>query len=394
METMNKNYVEPIENFQTGLQTKKERSSNFELFRIILMLMIVAHHYVVNSGFTSLFDFENITGNMVFLQFFGFAGKTGINCFVLITGYFMVKSEFKFIKLVKLYLEAKFYVFTIYIIFLVTGYAAFSTIGLIKIVFSVIYGIGSSFVSAYIFLYMLIPFLNILIKNMGKILHLSILAILVFMFTIISTFFHHDTWNYLGWLITVYMIGAYIGMYPNKLFEEKKLYIVSSVVSVICMWSSILVVDFIGSKFGFTNYYYMMSDSHKLLALVCAVSLFLYFKNIRIKKSMFINRVASSTLGVLLIHANSDTMRQFLWKDLLNNTAFYESNFLVIHAICSVIGVYIVCVLIDQLRIKLIEKPLFDYIDRNNDRYVAFYRTIQEKFLKKFIVHGVFKPFG
>lgn len=30
--------------------TKPKRSSNIELFRIITMLIIVAHHYVVNSG--------------------------------------------------------------------------------------------------------------------------------------------------------------------------------------------------------------------------------------------------------------------------------------------------------------------------------------------------------
>ena len=30
-----------------------ERDSNFELFRIVLMLLIVAHHYVVNSGINS-----------------------------------------------------------------------------------------------------------------------------------------------------------------------------------------------------------------------------------------------------------------------------------------------------------------------------------------------------
>lgn len=28
----------------------KERNSNLELYRIIVMLLIVAHHYVVNSG--------------------------------------------------------------------------------------------------------------------------------------------------------------------------------------------------------------------------------------------------------------------------------------------------------------------------------------------------------
>ncbi len=33
----------------------KMRNSNLELFRIFLMLMIIAHHYVVNSGFTANF---------------------------------------------------------------------------------------------------------------------------------------------------------------------------------------------------------------------------------------------------------------------------------------------------------------------------------------------------
>ena len=50
-----------------------ERDSNFELFRIVLMLLIVAHHYVVNSGISQLYDFNHITGNMIFLQLFGFA---------------------------------------------------------------------------------------------------------------------------------------------------------------------------------------------------------------------------------------------------------------------------------------------------------------------------------
>ena len=75
-----------------------ERDSNFELFRIVLMLLIVAHHYVVNSGISQLYDFNHITVNMIFHQLFGFAGKIGINCFVFITGYFMIKSQFKFRK--------------------------------------------------------------------------------------------------------------------------------------------------------------------------------------------------------------------------------------------------------------------------------------------------------
>ena len=32
---------------------KKHRDSNLELFRILTMLLIIAHHYVVNSGLTN-----------------------------------------------------------------------------------------------------------------------------------------------------------------------------------------------------------------------------------------------------------------------------------------------------------------------------------------------------
>lgn len=31
-------------------RTKPMRNSNIELYRIVLMLIIIAHHYVVNSG--------------------------------------------------------------------------------------------------------------------------------------------------------------------------------------------------------------------------------------------------------------------------------------------------------------------------------------------------------
>ena len=105
------------------------------------MLLIIAHHYVVNSGISELYDFNNITGNMIFLQLFGFAGKIGINCFVFITGYFMIKSQFKFQKLLKLYLEIKFYKLVIYVLFLMTGYEVFSVSGCLKTVFNIAYGV-------------------------------------------------------------------------------------------------------------------------------------------------------------------------------------------------------------------------------------------------------------
>ena len=45
-----------------------KRESNLELLRILMILSIIGHHFVVNSGLPQLFSFDNITFNMVFLQ--------------------------------------------------------------------------------------------------------------------------------------------------------------------------------------------------------------------------------------------------------------------------------------------------------------------------------------
>lgn len=341
----------------------EERNSNFELFRIFLMLFIIAHHYVVNSGLTKLYDFSDITPNMIFLQIYGMFGKTVINCFTLITGYFMVKSNITLKKFLKIYLEVKFYYFLLFLVFFITGYESISIKGLIKTVFSVVYEAGNLYTGTFIMFFLFIPFLNILIKGMDKKQHERILLLTICYFTVFSTFFKHDTFSFIGWMMVCYLIGSYIRLYPCKAFESKRYAILCLAVTVILMVLSILVIDFVGIKWGIDNYYYMLSDSHKFLALTCSLSAFLLFKNMNIKQNKVINRVAASTFGILLIHANSDTMRRFLWKDLFNNTAFYDSGILVLHAIGSVFAVYIVCLAIDQMRIKCIERPLLKYIE-------------------------------
>lgn len=40
---------------------KKERNSNLELYRIVTMLLIVAHHYVVNSGLIQIMQNSETT---------------------------------------------------------------------------------------------------------------------------------------------------------------------------------------------------------------------------------------------------------------------------------------------------------------------------------------------
>ena len=103
-----------------------------------------------------------------------------------------------------------------------------------------------------------------------------------------------------------------------------------------------------------------------MLAVALGISLFMWFKDMKVPQSKIINRTAQSCFGVLLIHAHSNTMRQWLWKDVLDVAGQYGTDTFILHSILSVIGIYIICTLIDQLRICLLEKPLFLWAEKKN----------------------------
>ena len=349
---------------------KKQRNSNLELFRIFMMLAIVAHHFVVNSGITANYDYQNITANMMFLQLFGFAGKSMINGFILITGYFMAKSKFSFNKLIKLYVQIKLYKVLVYIFLALIGQQDLGVKELVRSVFSVVYGMNVGFTGTFFLLYLLIPFINKLIGVMTKTNYKVLLGVLLFVFTIAPTFMMHETFCEIVWYIIMYMIGGYIRLYPNKFTESKKVTGISALVVFMLCYLSIIGITLANNVLGIEfKTYFFVQNANKILALLLGVCAFLCFKNINIKHNKFINTVATATFGILLIHSNSGSMRDFLWNDLLKVESFYENPILPLYAIACVAGIYIVCASIDLLRSKFIEKPLFKKLN-SGDKYI------------------------
>lgn len=329
------------------------------------MLIIIAHHYVVNSGITSLYDFSNITANMVFLQCLGFGGKMAINIFVLISGYFMCTQAVTWKRVLKLVLLVYFYRFIIFSIFIYFGYESISLRSVFNLLFSIPYSIGREFVGSFIAFYLLVPFLNKWLQSLTRKDHLNLMILMVILFSFVYTFlFATDSCRYVLWFIVLYFIASYIRLYPNRITESRNIALWCSVFFLLLTWCSIVVVDFLGSKIGFTNFYFLCIDCPKVLALALSLSLFLFFKNIHINQSKLINTFAASTFGVLLIHANSAAMRTWLWQDFLKVPSQYELNFLPLHFFLSIIGIYLICIGIDYLRILFIEKPVFEKLDK------------------------------
>ncbi len=355
------------------------RKSNIELLRIVLMLLIIAHHYVVNSGLTDCFDYQNPSFKMFFFQCFGAFGKVGVNCFVLITGYFMVTSGFSLKKWLRLYLEVKFYTIVIYLIFLAFGRISFNYHEFLETLFSVIFGIGNNYADTFLILYLLIPFLNVLANKLDFRSYSLMLGILLLVMTIIPTFslflsvLHtsNDTWNYLFWMIVVYLLGGYLGLYQAEIYQiarltssAKKFALLITNLLLVLLW--IVFYDLFGVKHDMGSPYWFVNDANKLLALSCAVSMLIWFLSVDMKHNKWINRIAATTFGVFLIHTSGNYMREFLWRDVFRVTDSYQMSLPVIRAVSAVVIVFAVCAVIDSLRSKLMETPLFALIDRRS----------------------------
>lgn len=187
----------------------KVRSSNIELFRIVAMLTIVAHHFVVNSGLMSeVLASESFCVQSVFYYIFGMWGKTGINCFVLITGYFMCKSDITMRKFMKLYLLIVFYRIVIWGIFILCGKDTFSFGQVVRYILPFV-RLDKGFTPCFMTFFLFIPFLNILVRNISQRQHLLLALLLLFVHT--EPLYIPGglvVYNYVSWFVTLYFIAS------------------------------------------------------------------------------------------------------------------------------------------------------------------------------------------
>lgn len=328
------------------------------------MLVIVAHHYVVNSGVMDLIIGKHAAQfKDYFLAIWGWGGKTGINCFVLITGYFMCCSQITAKKFIKLLAEVEFYNIVIYAVFCLTGYTAFAWGDLLGRVI-LFKNIADGFTSCFLLFYLLIPFLNKLIAALTEKEHLLLLAWCLAVYTLIPTLGGQVELNYITWFIVIYFVASYIRLYPKRWFENRTLWLAATVGALLISWQNVAGnISYYKTEWGILWPYSGVVQPNLLLPLVTAVCAFLLFKNLKIGCSKMINTIAASAFGVLCIHANSDTMRQWLWHDVCNNVGAYQTDHTVLHAIACVAVIYVVCTAIDALRIRLLERPMLRWLD-------------------------------
>jgi len=357
---------------------KKTRDSNIELLRIIAMLLLVAHHYVVNSGLLQAVNNAPISVDGALTLLLGQFGKPLINSFVMITCYFMCTANITFKKFLKLLLQIMFYRIVILIVFAIVNgdILSLSFVKRFALVLIPIQSIGTGFTNAFLMFYLLIPFLNRMVRGLSESQHVLLLVLFGFLYCILGIF-HSIEFNYVSWFAVLYFFAAYIRFYRKKWFSDIKATGIMTAVVAALSSLSIIAIYVLNAKTKFSlPLYAFVVDSNNLLPTALGISLFMLFMNLKIGQSRLINTVASTTFGVLLIHTNAQ-VRGLLWYDWFKCAESYTKYPLsVVYMIGVVVLVFVVCSAIDYLRIKLIEEPFFKRMDKKLD-------SISESFSKR-----------
>lgn len=211
------------------------------------MLVMIANHYLSGSGLAAQFDVLQFSWRVFFYQCVCVWGKALINTFALITGYFMCKRSLTAGQWTRLFLRGKFYLIVFLCIFPISG--ALNANWIFQVFFPEILGINQGFAYSFLVFYLLIPFCNKLLEVVDEKELKTILALAVLIYAVPAWLGNKDTFNYVAWYVVVYLMGAYIRLYPKPWMRSRRFCLNMLCISVLCAWISIAVIDVIGPRY-------------------------------------------------------------------------------------------------------------------------------------------------
>ena len=350
---------------QSDRQHAGNRLSNLELLRIIAMVMIVFHHFACHSGFA--WDKSTVTIPHLWRNFIVMGGKIGVDIFVLISGYFLIKDEGKLFhlqRILKFWGQVGFYSIGISLVFMpfqVQEYRALTLINALLPITSSAWW----FASTYFVLYILHPFLNRLLVGLNRKAYQSLLVTLIIMWSVIPTF---TTASFKGspfcWFVTLYALAGYVRLYGlNEKFTSAIYFKLWAAFSIFTYCLSV-VCAFLATKWeklsSYETYFFEMDT---LTGLLISLTLFMAFATMKMNYHKWINVIASSTFGVYLIHENG-IVRPFLWETVFKGVQYQDSLLLIPYSIFAVALVYVACTVLELIRQKVFEKPFLWLITR------------------------------
>lgn len=341
--------------------SENKRMANLELLRCVAMMMVIVLHYLGKGGLLA-----NLTGESP-----GSVGTAAwlleafcivaVNLYMLISGYFLCMSSFKLSRLLQLLLQVWLYSVAFGIIGAATGIireTAVDTHYFLTLIFPVSME-HYWFLTAYVFLYLLLPFVGMAVKRMSRQQLQLAIALLLIAFCVLKSILplrlETDRKGYdCLWYLCVFLTAAYMRRFGVAFLRRKGRALGLYVACCLLALAGTAILGFIylrtGSLRRMTG---MCMEYNHILPFLAALGLFGFFEGLEIKGKTadVINRIAPYTLGVYLLHENLGL--RYTWQSWLGAERISNPGELLLWTLLAVVVVFCAGILTDMLRAQL-----------------------------------------
>lgn len=340
------------------------RNSNIESLRIVLIIMVIISHFNGEMGGASNYV-EYGSLNYYFLQLLQSLSVCAVNCFMIISGYFLAYN--KTVKLNKI-----FDILLTVIVYRLLDYTCmvlFTDKQFSLIVFLSKFLPSNYFAVFYVITYIFSPFFVIIFDNISEKNLKKLLILIICIFCILPSLIDLGLdiapslplngispisciGNLNGYSIINFFVMFFIGMYLRRLNIKK-----SNILLLTIFFISSITLTLLVQKF------HSLYNYCSIFTIINAVCLFLLFSNFKFQNKI-INNISKSVFSIFCIHTSSFPL--IYWRKFFVTNEHLSNSFhlFIFWTILSILTMFIFCLIIDIIYRNTLKK-LFNRISKH-----------------------------
>ncbi len=360
----------------------KNRIIGLDILRIFSMCGIIGLHIINQGGLIANANIYSI--NYYVILFLLIICYTSVDIFGILSGFLNIDKEYnKNKRIIELIVILIFYGIVVPVIFYGFNIQNVRNYGMKELIFNIFpILIGRYwYITCYIFLFFMIPYINKFCKLVDRQLLKKLLLIIFILLTVIPNIFGMiDFFKVLNgyspfWLLYCYMIGAYIKIYNVDISTNR-------IIKYLCLlFFAQFLINCTIRNVGFIYFNKIVKEDWFInyispFTLITSILLVMLFLKINIKNSK-ISKVfiyfSTMAFSVYIIHCHK-LIFDYIFKDLFIFLLKYNFVIIFLSIVCAIIIIYIACCLIDEIR-KFIFKifcinKIIDFIGNKMDKII------------------------
>ena len=337
-------------------QPAAQRLPQFELLRVLCMFGIVVNHF-----FTYGLDIYGLNGSAFTVPVDGFLDAAlwgvlegtkllslvSVNCFVLITGYFLTyTTDFRLKGIFRVWMQTVFYGLVVYLLMVAAGLEAFSLQQAVRFFFPVATN-RYWFITTYIALMAVAPFLSRMVSGIDRRTYCILLAVgfvLCFQYPFGEMFVDSQQ---LVLFIYLFLVGGYIRRFASLPCLSRTRCAILSVCLFLAMMAVAVVKNLMDAHEPFLVY------AMGYTSLVLPFSICLFFIIARAGCPVAISRVLPAVspyvLAVYLIHSHPH-FQNWMWHSIGQSVTSLPLTLMPLLCLAWSALIFVLCIAVERVR--------------------------------------------